>query len=133
MRKKILILVVSSIMISLAFMPSLNADVFNLSIETDTHLQDFDNIYNKENNRLFCYEEGDYLWDAGYGVRQTNDNGYIITGRTNAFGRYSKPDIWLLKTDSSGNEIWKKTYGGGDWLGRGKSIQITSDVSLNCS
>ena len=39
-------------------------------------------------------------------VKETNDGGFIITGA------WYSPNggIYLLKTDSQGNEIWKKTY-----------------------
>lgn len=65
---------------------------------------------------------GDTLWtkiiggtesDRAKAVRQTEDGGYIITGQTQSFGvAYS--DVFLIKTDSTGNILWSKTYGGGD-------------------
>ena len=63
--------------------------------------------------------------DHGNSVRQTSDGGYILTGYTWSFGA-GQADIYVLKTDSSGNTIWTQTYGGvAD--DEGNSIRQTPD------
>lgn len=52
--------------------------------------------------------------DRGMSIKQTNDNGYIISGYTNSYGAGGY-DAYLIKTDSIGNKQWEKTYGGNDW------------------
>ncbi len=63
--------------------------------------------------------------DLGYAVSQTSDGGYIITGYSdiNGTGYY---DAFLLKTDSSGNEMWSKSYGS-SYYDVGYSVAQTSD------
>ena len=80
-----------------------------------------DSSGNKEWDKTF----GGTNDDVAYSVQQTSDDGYIIAGETSSYGAgYS--DFWLLKTDSSGNKEWDKTFGGAKWDGA-QSVQQTRD------
>ena len=48
--------------------------------------------------------------NLGFAVKQTSDKGYIVTGRSNYFS--AADDIFVFKTDSSGNLTWAKIYNG---------------------
>ena len=79
--------------------------------------------------------KGDALWtksiggsfdDYGSSVQQTTDGGFIITGAKEPFANTADEDVYLIKTDSNGDTLWTKTYGGErfDW---GLSVQQTTD------
>ncbi|MBW2163825.1 MAG: hypothetical protein JRF43_05135, partial [Deltaproteobacteria bacterium] len=63
--------------------------------------------------------------DYGYSVQKSSDGGYVVAGQTDSFGA-GKDDIYLIKTDAEGNEVWSKTFGGS---GRdfGRSVRQTAD------
>jgi len=50
-------------------------------------------------------------YDVGYSVIETSDNSFLLAGLTKSYGN-GDSDGWLIKTDSDGNEIWNKTFGG---------------------
>ena len=63
--------------------------------------------------------------DWGLSVQQTSDGGYVIAGITASYGAGGE-DAWLIKTDSSVNETWNKTFGGSS-IDDAMSVQQTPD------
>ena len=77
---------------------------------------------------------GDTIWwrafggaeiDEGYSVQETSDGGFIIAGSSKSFGA-GNYDVYLVKTNSSGNVEWSKVYGGSS-TEHGNSVLQTSD------
>jgi hypothetical protein len=64
--------------------------------------------------------------DNGNCVRQTTDGGYIITGHSSLPGEDTLWEIYLIKTDSSGDTVWTRTFGG-SLSEHGVSVQQTID------
>jgi len=74
-----------------------------------------DNVYLLKTN-----SNGELLWTRNYGgtdddygnsVKQLADGGFIIAGETRSFGA-GNYDAYLIRTDSNGDTIWTKTFGG---------------------
>jgi hypothetical protein len=77
---------------------------------------------------------GDSVWsrtfggpnsDECYSIQQTSDGGYILGGMTQSYGA-GVGDVWFIKTDASGNQMWSRVFGGAYWDGC-LSVQETSD------
>ena len=78
-----------------------------------------------QGNAQWCRTYGGQMNDYAISVQQTSDDGYIFGGYTASFGNGAH-DFFLVRTDSMGDTLWTRTYGGGleDW---GASVQQTRD------
>jgi hypothetical protein len=63
--------------------------------------------------------------DEGYAVLEVLEGGYLIAGTTSSYGAGGR-DLWLVRTDELGGELWSRTHGGygsdGAW-----SVRQTAD------
>ncbi len=80
---------------------------------------------NSLGDTLWTRTYGGIDWDYGRSVRQSADGGYIIAGETYSYGA-GESDVYLIKTDSIGDTLWTRTYGG-DSYDKGTSVEQTSD------
>ncbi|MDP3462937.1 MAG: hypothetical protein Q8S18_09135 [Bacteroidales bacterium] len=89
-----------------------NWDVLLMKVSASGEI-DWVRIYGDENHE-----------ERGNCVQQTIDGGYIITGskKTNN----NSKDVYLMKTDSYGDTLWTRTYGGEN-LDEGFFVQQTTD------
>ncbi|MDK9699424.1 MAG: carboxypeptidase regulatory-like domain-containing protein [bacterium] len=78
-------------------------------------------------------ENGDTLWtktyggtgeDNGWSIIQSRSSGFVMVGRTYSYGNDAQ--IYVIKTDLSGNQQWARTFGGANY-DVGFSIFETSD------
>jgi len=67
-------------------------------------------------------ENGPLAFDWIYSVVQTDDGSYIFSGQTCSYGD-GNSDLWLVKTDSTGNEEWNRRFGGYG-IERGEVVKI---------
>ncbi|MBK6914186.1 MAG: hypothetical protein IPH11_11270 [Ignavibacteriales bacterium] len=81
--------------------------------------------YDKNGTMKWLKSFGGDSADIGYSVLETNDRGFIIAGSTESFGSGGK-DVYIVRTDSLGEEIWTMTIGGTD-DDEARSIKKTFD------
>jgi hypothetical protein len=79
----------------------------------------------KDGNKQWLKVYGGGSFDAGFCVRVANDGGYVFLGQTHSEGA-GEGDFYLVKTNSSGDVQWSKTYGGPK-VDEGRYLQLTQD------
>jgi hypothetical protein len=94
---------------------------FRATGDYDVWLIKTDTAGNRVWDRTFGRSDRDY----GESIQQTPDGGYVIAGRTES-SETGDPDVWLIRTDASGNEVWNRIFGGPD-ADAGYSMCRTSD------
>ncbi len=62
-----------------------------------------------------CY--GGTSQDNGYGILETDDENFILTGFTESddgdvSGNHGESDVWVVKINPEGDILWQKCYGG---------------------
>ncbi|MBP7792826.1 MAG: hypothetical protein KA120_07175 [Candidatus Goldbacteria bacterium] len=80
-------------------------------------------LFNDEKNVSYLIkidDDGNIIWkrifsgtgnDEIFCIAKDDDSGYLLAGTTDSDGA-GLYDVYLLKTDLNGNELWKKTFGG---------------------
>ncbi|MCK5087453.1 MAG: T9SS type A sorting domain-containing protein, partial [Melioribacteraceae bacterium] len=85
---------------TLSFGDGLNADVYLIKI-------------NGEGTELWSTRYGGPSGDSGDKIVATQDGNYSILASTSSIGAGGF-DIWLIKIDGIGGELWNKTFGGSE-------------------
>lgn len=63
----------------------------------------------KEGNEIWFKRLGGRSWDKASSILSTED-GYLIIGSTSSYGK-GNYDIYVIKTDKKGKQLWQNTYG----------------------
>ncbi|VAX25636.1 hypothetical protein MNBD_IGNAVI01-2894 [hydrothermal vent metagenome] len=85
---------------TLSFGDGLNADVNLIKVSSD-------------GSELWNKRYGGSSGDSGDKIILTQDDNYAILASTASFGAGGF-DLWLIKIDNNGNELWNKTFGGSE-------------------
>lgn len=96
------------------------------SINTDNTYESFlmklDADFKKVWYRTYNIPNNDYA----FSVETTADGGFIFTGRQDIDLGSGDADVYVIKTDATGSQTWKKQYGG-KGIDKGKDIKQTQD------
>jgi putative intracellular protease/amidase len=82
----------------------------------------------RDGSEVWSQTYGGSSWDVGMAVCAAKDDHYFVCGYTHSFGK-GEEDVYLIKTDGSGKEIWSKTYGG-NRLDMGNSVCLADNDGL---
>ncbi|MDZ7743298.1 MAG: T9SS type A sorting domain-containing protein [Bacteroidota bacterium] len=84
--------------------------------------QDFDTLWTQYFGESMKPFDTSYIFSQ---LKKTSDNNLILGGEWMPYGGAIR--MCLIKTDTSGNMLWKKSYGSGSGYYRGFSVIETSD------
>lgn len=98
-----------------SFGPNIFSDVYLVKVDGNGNLV-WETTFGREKN------------DRGNSVIELSDGGFLITGSTDSIitNVTGLTDVYLIKTDNSGNLIWEKQFGGAG-IEHGNSVVETSD------
>lgn len=82
----------------------------------------------RDGNEIWRHTYGGEKWDWGSQLAIMDDGGAVVVGWTSSFG-VGGGDLWILRTDASGNEVWSRTLGGIEY-DSGQSVVRTRDGGL---
>jgi len=96
-----------------------NRDVYLIKLDSEGHLRYDKTIGNTRN------------YDEGVKILETVDGGYIVAGHGDILHGNTR-DVYLLRTDSDGREVWSERFGEGSFYEFGCSVCLVDDGFIVC-
>ncbi len=104
---------------------------------TDYWIVKIDSVGNKQWDKRYGGLDSEWLQD----VLQAGDGGFLLGGESssdisgdktqaNWSSNGTHPNYWIVKTDSAGNKIWDRRYGGKGWDGLNTMIELAGNCFL---
>ena len=87
-----------------------------------------------DGNQLWQKTYGGRAYDAGNSIIETSDGGYLIIGNQDTRGRDADAlNVFVVKVDSDGEEVWRNSYGEGNFYDYGVSaVQLGNGSYVVC-
>lgn len=76
-------------------------------------------------NTVWSREFGGVLNDVGKDVIQLSDGGFMLIGTTSSYG-LGVADMYVIRTDAEGQELWSRTFGNNGYEGGSELVQVSA-------
>ena len=83
----------------------------------------------KQGNKLWSKTFGGTEYDYGISMAKNQEGGMYLLGTTKSFGQNHSADFYLVKVDTSGNELWNLSLGG-DLIDVAYKLSSTADSGV---
>ena len=87
-----------------------------------------------DGNQLWQKTYGARFYEAGNSITETSDGGYLLVGNQDLRGRDADAlNVFVVKVDSDGEEVWRNRYGEGNFCDYGVSaVQLGDGTYVVC-
>ena len=112
-----------------------DSNIYVVGYSQDIVLQNYDFMLTKVNqfgNILWMKYYGTSLNDQALGLTKTSDGNLVLAGVTESSIIQGSNDILIIKTDTAGNELWRKTFSGNGNLQAKRILELPNGNLIIC-
>jgi predicted secreted protein len=109
---KVILIFIVLILTLFGFVSANRSSIETMRVTTATNVMEWENTFGGSANEI------------SWSVVQTTDKRFALAGETSSYGAGGQ-DMWLVRTDSNGQQQWTKTFGGSANDGANSMIQTT--------